>query len=122
MSKWYSAFVDAIAITGADEDGAPGAGVSMRQKLLSTNALQVTMHETAVVGVPHGGGELDSVAQDLVERQWAFGEPRTERLPFHQLHGDVGVTVCVSELMNRADVGMIQRGRRPRFPHGRREC
>jgi hypothetical protein len=32
---WYSIFVDAIAIDGADAAGAPGDDVSMRQKFVS---------------------------------------------------------------------------------------
>src|SRR5262245_22118045 len=48
------------------------------------------------------GGEL----QDAVERQWTF-----ERLAFDQLHHEVIRT----HIVECADVGVVQRGDRPRF-------
>lgn len=48
---WYSTFVDDIAGTGADKDGAPRAGVSMRQKFQSTKLRTYTIR----AGLPGSG-------------------------------------------------------------------
>ena len=60
-------------------------------------------------------GDLDGVAQHLVGRQRPRRQPRGERLAFEILHHqEVGVTL-LADVMERADVRMVQAGDRLRL-------
>ena len=51
---------------------------------------------------------LNAIPQHLVRGQRATMRDVAHRPAFHELHGDVGRTVCLADFMNRADGGMAQ--------------
>ena len=63
-------------------------------------------------------GDLPPVIQYLVD-----GKPDTrrhdalERHAINELHGDERAPLVFADFMNRADVRMVERGRRPRLAH-----
>jgi len=71
------------------------------------------MHDTARVGVRERIGHLLAVAQDLVDRQRTLRQAGTQRLPLDQLHGDVGLPLRLADVVDRADVRVIQPGGEP---------
>jgi hypothetical protein len=61
------------------------------------------------------GRDLRAVAKDLFERKRPALQAIGERLAFDQLHDDVVQPVVVTDVVQRADVRMIQRRDRLRF-------
>ena len=55
-----------------------------------------------------GIGNFDSDIQDLFRGERAAPNPVLERLPLHQLHHDEGPILMFADVVNRADVGMVQ--------------
>src|SRR6266478_1902008 len=60
-------------------------------------------------------GDLRAVFQSLIEWQRALLKTLGERLPFDTLHHQVIRAVLLADVMERADVGMIQAGDGFRF-------
>jgi hypothetical protein len=58
---------------------------------------------------------LRSQVQDHLHIRRLALNPVLERLPFEQLHGDEVPTISFINLINRADIRMIERGRQVRF-------
>jgi len=54
-------------------------------------------------------GNLDSKRQDQVHLQWAVRNAVLERYPVQKLHGDKGLGFVFADLVNCADIGMVQR-------------
>src|SRR5713101_5874925 len=42
--------------------------------------------------------------------QWPPANPVLQRQPIQKLHGDVGLLATLADVVNRADVGMVERG------------
>ncbi len=53
--------------------------------------------------------DLDGVAEDLVDRERAFGQAVSERLTFQKLHYQVAGAVLMPNVVEDADVRVIQR-------------
>ena len=64
----------------------------------------------------HGIGYLDAIAKDIFDREAASRDQAIEGLSLDQLHRDVGLPVGLPDVMDRADVRMVQRRRRARLP------
>ena len=60
--------------------------------------------------------DLDRKQKQRVDVDRAATDSMLQRHSLEELHDDEGVAVLLADLVNRADVGMIQRGRGPRFP------
>ena len=73
------------------------------------------MNHAVLVGVRHGIGNLFAIANHGLRRQSAFGNLLRERSPVHKFHHDVALAVGFAHVVNRANVGMIQRRRGTRF-------
>ena len=58
---------------------------------------------------------LDGVLQYLIERQWTFLETLRQRLAFQILHHQEISSVLLADVVEDADVGMIQAGDGARF-------
>jgi hypothetical protein len=74
------------------------------------------MHDAARVRGVECVGNLDGARERLVERQRAGGKAIGERLALDQLHHEVIDFLVVADVVQRAEVGMIQRGDRLRLP------
>ncbi len=55
-------------------------------------------------------GDLDGVIQQLVEFQRLLGDPVLQGLPFQVLHDEEGRAFPLADVMQGADVGMVQGG------------
>jgi hypothetical protein len=77
--------------------------------------LQVAMGEPLAMGGVQGAGDLDPVLEHLRRRQRPAREPLRERLPFEELHHEVFHAAVVADVVERADVGMGEGGRRARL-------
>jgi len=53
-------------------------------------------------------GNLNAELQDLLDRQWLALNSVLERLPLQALHADKGPTFVLTNVVNRADVGVVQ--------------
>ncbi len=62
-------------------------------------------------------GDLCGIFHDVFERQTMAGSQLLERAAAHVLHGDEVHPILLRDLVNRDDVGMIQRGRSLSFVH-----
>ena len=60
-------------------------------------------------------GDFDRVAKHLVERQAAARQPRRQRLAFEKLHHQEVDAVLMADVVQVADVRVIQRGDRARL-------
>ena len=81
------------------------------------------MHHPVGMRVRKRVRDLAAEAQDLLGRQGSAGQPRAQGLALDQLHGDVDVPVGFADLVDRADVRMIELRRQPRLaqqPRARR--
>ena len=73
------------------------------------------MDDAAVVGVGERIGELGAVADDLFDRQRPARDALTERLALDDFHRDVGAAIGFADIVNRADVRMVEGCRRARL-------
>ena len=73
------------------------------------------MHHAAAMRLLQAVADVGCVAQDLLDRQRPLGQAVGQRLAFQILHDQVVGAVLVSDVVERADVGMIQRRDGPRF-------
>ena len=71
--------------------------------------LDVAMHDPARVRGVQGIRDLDRKIQQLIELDGRAFDAVLERLAVQELHGDEGLMVLLPDLINRADVGVIQR-------------
>ena len=60
-------------------------------------------------------GDLDGMAQDLIRRQRAAGKAVGNRFAFQQLHHEVVAAVLLADVIERADMRMIQTRDGPGF-------
>ncbi len=86
--------------------------------------LQVAMHDALFVRTRQAVSNLDRVIDGLADRESSgrarrttrsrpSREPLAQRLSFEQLRDDVGRPVVRADVVDREDVGMVQRGGRP---------
>ena len=73
------------------------------------------MHDAFGVRRLQRVGNLDGQRQQSFHLQRTSPDPLPQRHAIQKLHGDEGSSFVLADLVNRADVGMIQRRRRPRF-------
>ena len=66
------------------------------------------MDNAAIVRVSQRIGQLHAVADDLLDGQRPLGDPLAERLPVNDFHRDVRAAVRLADVVNRADVRMVQ--------------
>ena len=73
--------------------------------------LDVAMHDPGGMSGVQRIGQLRAQCQDCVAFEAPLRQkPRLECLSLHQLHHDEGLTFVLADFVNRADVGMIERG------------
>ena len=81
--------------------------------------LDVAMDDPLLVSGPQTIAHLNTNVQQLIDwKSFAFCHSReavAERLSFQQLHNDEGLTLMFPKFVNVADVGMVERRRRPRL-------
>jgi hypothetical protein len=67
------------------------------------------MDHPAAMGTLEAVADFDSIAKDLVDWQRPIAETIGESLAFQILHHEVADAVLLSDIMEGADVGMVQR-------------
>lgn len=77
--------------------------------------LQIAMHDALAMGLFQSVRDLDPVAERFLEWQGALAQSVGERLPFEVLHHQEVHARLSSDVVKRADVGMVQTGDRARF-------
>ena len=77
--------------------------------------LDVAVHDPARMRRLEGVGDLGPQLEQRLERQRPRRQPFAQRFPFEQLHRDEGPPLVLVDVEDRADVGVLQRGRRPRL-------
>ena len=77
--------------------------------------LDVAMHDSLRVRRIEAVGDLDADLQELRDLDGPGGDAVLERLALEQLHGDERPTLELADVVDRADVGMIERRRRARL-------
>ncbi len=71
---------------------------------------QVAVDDSRAVGLVQGARDLDAVAEHLVDGKRALLQPLGERLAIDVFHDEVDDPVLLAHVVDRADVGMVQRG------------
>ena len=71
----------------------------------------VPMDDSFRVGGIQRISDLDAQIENRLDLQRLATDPMPERLPLQQLHGDKGSPIGLINLVDRADVRMVQRGR-----------
>ena len=74
------------------------------------------MRHPLAVGLVQRVGDLDGVAERLVQRERTLAEPVGQRLALQVLHDQEVGLALPADIEDGADVGMAQRGDRLRFP------
>ena len=69
------------------------------------------MNDALGVGGVQRVGNVDGDAEENVRFQRASRDAIPQILPVQKLHDDEGLTVLLPDLMDGADIGMVQRGR-----------
>ena len=73
------------------------------------------MDDAFGVGGIERAGHLDTGVEQFVKRQRAVGDLVLQRVPIEKFHGDEMLACEFIDFIDRADVGMIQRGGGARF-------
>ena len=66
------------------------------------------MHYSAAMRFVQRVGDLHSVLENLLQRQRAFLQPLGQRFPFDALHHQITDPVLATNIVQHADVRMIQ--------------
>ena len=74
------------------------------------NPPQCPERHTLTMCLVQSVGNLNGVAQNLIQRQRAYSQPLSQRLPFQVLHHQEVNAILLSDVIERADVRMIQTG------------
>ena len=77
--------------------------------------LQIAVDDAGAMRGLECRGDLTGVAQRLRERERSGGEPRGERVPVQQLHHDVVGAAVDADVVDRADVRVVEGGDRARL-------
>src|SRR5579863_93655 len=73
------------------------------------------MRHAFAVGPVQRVGNFDGVQEHLLQRQGTFVQPLRERLAFEILHDEEVGPILLADVVEGADVGMIQAGNRASF-------
>ena len=73
------------------------------------------MHHVLLVRSEKRIGDLGAVAKHLLDRQGTAAQPVGETLAFEKLHHQVVEAILMTDIEERADMGMGQRGDGARF-------
>jgi len=68
------------------------------------------MNDAAFVGGFEGIENTDADFEELIERYGLAVDAMLERDAFEKLHGDEGDAIVFVDVVDRADIGMIERG------------
>jgi hypothetical protein len=71
---------------------------------------QITMKDAEGVGGTEAVGDLDADGENELQAGGAFDDELVERLPGHVLHDDEGFLALFADLIDGADVGMLDGG------------
>jgi len=77
--------------------------------------LQISMHHALAMSLVQRVSDLDGMLQGLVERQGALLQSIGERVSFDVLHDHEIHAILAADVVERADVGMVQAGDGPGF-------
>ncbi len=77
--------------------------------------LDVPVNDSLAVGGAQCVRYLNPPFKHLVKRQRLAGDAMLEGSAFHKFHGDERMAVLLADFVDRADMGMIQRGCRTRL-------
>jgi len=82
---------------------------------LDVAGLQIAMHDPRLVRDVERVGNLPRVIDRLVDRDRSRGDTIGKRVARYQLEHEGRLTAALDHVVNRGDVGMIERGEGPRF-------
>ena len=77
--------------------------------------LDVTVDDALRMCGIHGIGNFDSERQHHLDVQWFAGDPVLQCHAIQKLHGNESLTIFLTDIVNRANILMIQSRRRLRF-------
>ena len=83
--------------------------------------LDVAVNDVFGVGGIERVGDFDGEGEEFFDVHGAAVDAVLERLPIEKFHGDKGVAVLLADIVDGADVGMVQGGGGLRFPLESRE-
>jgi hypothetical protein len=83
---------------------------------MTVGGLHVAVNHPALVGGGEGVGQLDGDGECAFEFERASADHLFEALAFEELHHDEVQPAVLVDFVNRADVRMIERGGKLRFP------
>ena len=77
--------------------------------------LDIAMDDALPMGLIEGIGDFDGVLNGLFDRKGSFLQAHFERLAFEVLHDEKGHAILLADVVEGADVRMLERGNRPRL-------
>src|SRR5271167_2119410 len=111
-----------VGVVGVNEptpDAEPSGGRGFRQAEIhelrailcqhDVSGLQIAMYDSARVGFRQRIGNLDGGLQRLLQRHWTTLQAIGHRLPFQMLHDQEVDAILRANVIQRANVGMVQR-------------
>jgi len=107
-----------FCLTGALTTAGGEPEVQEHRAVLRNNdvaGLHVAMDDALSMSFVERSGHLDTVAKRLLQRERTFLQALGERLAFEILHDEKIDAVFGSDIVEGANVGMIQARHRPRF-------
>jgi hypothetical protein len=78
--------------------------------------LQIAMNDAGAMGRRERLGDVNGDAKGLIQWKGSPGQAVRERLALAALHDEEIGPILVTDIVERADVRMIQTGNRPCFP------
>jgi hypothetical protein len=84
--------------------------------------LDVAMNDLLLMRRVERVGNLNRQFEQVWHREGLAGNPVLQRAPFEQLHRDEPRLVVLADVVNRADIRMVQRGRCARFALKALQC
>ena len=75
----------------------------------------ITVDDARRVRAVQGVGDLNSEREERLQLQWSLGDALLERCAFQTLHNDESAALLLADVMDCADVRVIEGGSRSRF-------
>src|SRR4029077_2354111 len=72
--------------------------------------LDIAMNDAFGVSGVQGVGDFDGQSQERFSIEWRAGNSVLEGGPLKALHGNKGAALMFADVINRADIGMIECG------------